>query len=563
MRRFLAVLFLSMAFVLGLSVGADAQRSNTFYVNQFDGNTVGEKITAAQNSCIAGYACFIVIDPDLAAFTEGVLPAPCALCKWEDFRSTDIFPTPDPLSLKTFATTNYAHKYAGANGGAKINACIAALPATGGVCDARGFGATTQVISAAVSVGTLDKPVRLIMDTSQTRWNITATGGIDVFQIGEGSTLEFVGNNFAYSTGAPNMPALHVASGANIQAVIAPLNREGKQNVMNVEGGTIVVDAGATVSSAVIDVQGVFINSHLRDVNVLLQAGTIGLRVRPGTGANGGLKIVSDIIADNVQVNGLGTAGARPLVIETAASAAVANITFLAGGFQHAASGGYEIEVNGSANTANGLTGVFFYGTHYETRTGSLGVRLRDARNVVIYGGTSSGGGGATAPFELTESVSSALQNIQILGVSDGGGSTPTYWVSNTANAGTNVPFGSGGTLNYAFKSNLYLDGTSAFSGGIKVGTIGTKITAAQHVRVSGCATTASVGAVCTSTVTWGTTFADANYTAVCSGDLVTSGVPQDGGLSAKVGASVTYRTVAATAAAAQFTTIDCVAFHD
>lgn len=81
--------------------------------------------------------------------------------------------------------------------------------------------------------------------------------------------------------------------------------------------------------------------------------------------------------------------------------------------------------------------------------------------------------------------------------------------------------------------------------------------------RVSGCATTASAGAVCTTTVTWTTAFGDANYTAVCNGDLITSGVPLNGGFTAKDAASVTFQTVAATAAAAQYTAVDCIAIHD
>lgn len=85
-----------------------------------------------------------------------------------------------------------------------------------------------------------------------------------------------------------------------------------------------------------------------------------------------------------------------------------------------------------------------------------------------------------------------------------------------------------------------------------------------KHKRgTAGCATAASVGGACTTTVTWTTAFADANYTATCTGDLITSGVPVNGGLTAKIAASVTFQTVATTAAAAQYTNIDCTAVHD
>jgi len=81
---------------------------------------------------------------------------------------------------------------------------------------------------------------------------------------------------------------------------------------------------------------------------------------------------------------------------------------------------------------------------------------------------------------------------------------------------------------------------------------------------VAGCATTATIGATCTTTVSWSTAFADANYTLTgCTGNGITSGVPLIQGITAKAGASVTVRTVALTAVAAQFTNIECGAVHD
>lgn len=79
----------------------------------------------------------------------------------------------------------------------------------------------------------------------------------------------------------------------------------------------------------------------------------------------------------------------------------------------------------------------------------------------------------------------------------------------------------------------------------------------------AGCATAAPAGSTCTTTVTWTTPFADANYTAMCGGRGITSGVPVYGGITAQLAASVTFQTVSGTAAAAQFTNIDCTAVHD
>ncbi len=97
----------------------------------------------------------------------------------------------------------------------------------------------------------------------------------------------------------------------------------------------------------------------------------------------------------------------------------------------------------------------------------------------------------------------------------------------------------------------------------LKGGINNTASTGVQHKRSAGCATAASVAATCTATITWTTAFADTNYSVSCTGDVITSGVPTNGGVTGKATTSVTFQTVAATAAAAQYTNIDCEAMHD
>lgn len=84
-----------------------------------------------------------------------------------------------------------------------------------------------------------------------------------------------------------------------------------------------------------------------------------------------------------------------------------------------------------------------------------------------------------------------------------------------------------------------------------------------KHMRVAGCATSGVQLNACDTTVTWETAFSDASYTATCTGDVIASGVPQLGGLTAKSATAITIRTIALTAAAAKFKTLDCIAVHD
>jgi hypothetical protein len=87
-----------------------------------------------------------------------------------------------------------------------------------------------------------------------------------------------------------------------------------------------------------------------------------------------------------------------------------------------------------------------------------------------------------------------------------------------------------------------------------------------EHVRVSGCATAAVRFNTCDTIVMWSSAFANARYTATCTGDAVTRGVPIIEGIdisAAKTESAITVRTIALTAAAAQFTAINCTAVHD
>jgi len=76
-------------------------------------------------------------------------------------------------------------------------------------------------------------------------------------------------------------------------------------------------------------------------------------------------------------------------------------------------------------------------------------------------------------------------------------------------------------------------------------------------------ATAASLNATCT-TITWPNAFADTNYKVTgCMGNAITSGVPALQVITAKAAASITVRTISLTAAAAQFTNIECGAVHN
>jgi len=181
----------------------------------------------------------------------------------------------------------------------------------------------------------------------------------------------------------------------------------------------------------------------------------------------------------------------------------------------------------------------------------------------------------STASTNLTELVDIISSNV-IDGVAAG---TGTYNLLPTTWYGWNQNFGTPGHTN-----KLSLDGSTsgsithvapAVAGSRTIlepaatGTLlvtGNGSSPIQTKRVPGCATGSFSFDVCDRVVIWTTAFPDTSYTAVCTGNAVRRGVPEIEGINisaAKTASTITVRTIALTAAAAQFTTIDCTAVHD
>lgn len=133
------------------------------------------------------------------------------------------------------------------------------------------------------------------------------------------------------------------------------------------------------------------------------------------------------------------------------------------------------------------------------------------------------------------------------------------YQIPSTGGADQTI---SSASLESYITETLDSTGISALIG-LKISAgIGNSSTGFQHGRFGGCATAASAGSTCTSTVTWSTNFADTNYTAGCTGENP-AGVPLNGGISGKTINSMSFITVAATAVTAGYGLVDCWAVHD
>jgi hypothetical protein len=83
------------------------------------------------------------------------------------------------LFVKSLNNVLYADQFAGSDVGAKFNACIAALPETGGTCDGRGFQGAHTI---STTINATDKPVKVLLGAAT--FTVIAAVGFDLGMAG-------------------------------------------------------------------------------------------------------------------------------------------------------------------------------------------------------------------------------------------------------------------------------------------------------------------------------------------------------------------------------------------
>lgn len=86
------------------------------------------------------------------------------------------------------STILYVDQFTGTSADVKFSNACAALPATGGTLDARGFGASTQIIAATVSCGSATRPVTILFDPATTY--VPGAQNTDMFSVPSNGILD-------------------------------------------------------------------------------------------------------------------------------------------------------------------------------------------------------------------------------------------------------------------------------------------------------------------------------------------------------------------------------------
>lgn len=281
-------------------------------------------------------------------------------------------------NVKTLNNIVKADQFPGATADVQITNAIAALPSTGGTVDARGYGATTQVIASQLVIGSATKPITLLLDRN-TLFQVTVTGGVDAIQLWTKCAMIACGSNAGTAT-------FQLQSTANVSSLIASKPATSAQSIIVIEGITLQGNTSATVTGAMLELVALTDASSFRNMIIYGFGNCYGMRL---SNVSGGA--IGPCNFYNCSVNGNANAGAKPVLIRgVSGGASIVGVNFHGCSFTHPGTGGLVIcDLQGSSN--NAIQNVNFYGCQMESsNTGDIGLQIVDSTGVYVSGLTFS-----------------------------------------------------------------------------------------------------------------------------------------------------------------------------
>ena len=241
-----------------------------------------------------------------------------------------------------------------------LNAAIAAVEAntnTSGIVDARSCQGT-GTISATVTIGAVNKPVRLLID-SGTNWNCTITNNTDCWDVNPNSS--FIATGETQTPGG--VGGLTLANSASIAHEVALLN-QGANAGFDIENLTLQPNSSATLSGAAFYMLNPLQVGTVRGVTV---AGLPAILMEITETAMGGG--AGPINIENVQLDCETVTGCKPFLEQGVSGAGVmAGINFYGGVLAHPPSGVHIMaDLEGISGSGNQCSGVNFWGTQFES----------------------------------------------------------------------------------------------------------------------------------------------------------------------------------------------------
>lgn len=271
-----------------------------------------------------------------------------------------------PTLVKTLNNTQMCDQFPPGTADVQINACIAALPSTGGIADARGLiGA--QTVANEIDVGSSSKFVNLLLPCGAV-WNVTISNGTS------SAIKVFGGSSVTSNCAQNNAMQLKLAGAGNVGSLVTNDQTCGSCS-LKISGMMLYNTLGGTVANAMMDLSNLGNNAEVSSVDIATFK-TKGLWIH---GAN------SESVFTSVNVDGGQTAGAIPCTIETTAQS-LETMRFFGLDCQHPGAGNSVLNINGHGGGF--LCCLSFFGSHFEgsnTDTTTPFVSITDARTLAFY----------------------------------------------------------------------------------------------------------------------------------------------------------------------------------
>lgn len=272
-----------------------------------------------------------------------------------------------------------ADAQAGATADAKIAACIAALPSGGGICDARGFGATAQTWAAQVNLGSATKFVTLLLDKA-TKYTITISNGTDIaMNTAAGSSVIAFGDHQPQS-GLAGFIGMSSTSFAGLVQY-----SEGSTAGGDIEGLTFTCPTTPTLAAgaAVIKLINPLQNFTVRGNN--LTCGLSGILFQL-TETNGGGAGPVTIDTNTFDCSGF-TGNCTPFQeLAVAGGGVMAGVGLSNNNFTHPGTTSNKL-IDLQGITGNDCAGVTLTNNYLESRNAAdIGVNINNCTNVLING---------------------------------------------------------------------------------------------------------------------------------------------------------------------------------
>lgn len=329
-------------------------------------------------------------------------------------------------SFKSLNSTQYADQFAGATADVQINSCIAALPSTGGICDATGLTGA-QTIAAQVNVGGASQSNVQLKLPCGAVWTVTITGGTT-----SAIKLFNAGSVFAQCA-QNNSMQLKLAAAGNVASLLTN-DQTCASCSFRAYGFMLYNTLGGTVANAMMDLSNLGNNAEFTGINIA-SFKTKGLWIHGGN---------SESVFTAINVDGSQTSGAIPCTIETTSSS-LETMRFYGLDCQHPGAGNNVLVINGHG--AANLCCLSFFGSHFEgsaTDTTTPFVSLADAKQVAFYSPlfNSLDSGTTNWGVSISQTGAGLTDAITVINATHGNGN----YINDTINSKT---YSGGGDLPY------------------------------------------------------------------------------------------------------------------